>query len=63
MRLLKGLSERRRLRREFNQAQRKIDMLSGAERNTLPWDVAMALYVLLLVVVFTGLGLKLTGIL
>lgn len=44
MRLLKGLSERRRLRREFNQAQRKIDMLTGAERNTLPWDVALGFF-------------------
>lgn len=47
MRLLKGLSERHRLRREHAQAQRKFEMLTGAHepRNTLPWDFALAFFV------------------
>lgn len=47
MRLLRGLSERRALRREFAQAERQMQMLTNAEpvRNTLPWDIVLGAFV------------------
>lgn len=64
MRLLKALATRRELKREFSEAQKRLQMLTNTQRRpTLPWDIALASLIIAFVVSCVFVVLKIVGLL